>query len=66
MNNAPLAVENIFTGTDWGFGASDIWTQGMGIVASVSGFLVLGIVIAFAPRIFGLLRKAIIGNGGSK
>lgn len=61
----PAAVTPIFDGaTDWGFGASDIWSNSMAITASVSGFIILGIVVAFAPRVFGLIRKAITGGGG--
>lgn len=55
---------------DWGFSSSDIWSNGMAIVMSVAGFLILGIVIEFAPSIFRLLyvavtHKQITGSGMS-
>lgn len=62
----PAVVPALFSGTqDWGFGASDIWSSALLVVGSVSGFLVLRIVIKFAPTIFTLLFKA-LGIGGGK
>ncbi|MEK4493988.1 hypothetical protein NYE44_30515 [Paenibacillus sp. FSL L8-0493] len=56
----------IFSGTaDWGFGASDVWSNVMLIVGSVSAFLVLGICIKFAPKVFTVIFKA-LGIGGGK
>lgn len=54
------------TSIDWGFSASDLWTNGMFIVKSLATFIVLGIVIRFAPRIIGLVRGAATGGGGKK
>lgn len=48
---------------DWGFGSSDVWQTSMMIVGSVSGFLLLGIVVKFAPKIFGVIRSAVVGGG---
>lgn len=57
---------NIFAGvtTDWGFDISDIWSSAMGIFSTLAIFIVFGIVIAFAPRLFTLVRKAILGGKG--
>lgn len=61
---AAAAGNNVISGnTDWGFTSADIWSNGMAIVGSVAGFLILGIVIKFAPRIFTVIRSAIIGGG---
>lgn len=67
MQNLAAAATPIFDGTaNWGFGASDVWTNVMAIVGSVSGFLILGICVAFAPRVFTIIRKAVNGGGGKK
>lgn len=52
---------NIFDGlaSDWGFDVADIWTSGMGIVGSLAPFILLGIVVAFAPKIIGLIKGAV-------
>lgn len=42
-----------------GFSPNDIWTNTMLIVSSMAGFLLLGIVIRFAPRIFRLVKESI-------
>ncbi|WP_336791161.1 hypothetical protein [Paenibacillus sp. MMO-177] len=65
---AGTGVGNIFSGVtmDWGFSVSDIWSSSMGIFASLAGFIVLGMVVTFAPRLFGLVRKAVVGGGGRK
>lgn len=53
---------NIFAGsvTDWGFDISDIWSSSMGIFGTLAVFIVLGIVIGFAPQLMQLVRAAII------
>ncbi|MEK4466427.1 hypothetical protein ACFWMP_31290 [Paenibacillus sp. NPDC058367] len=67
MNTMAAAASTpIFSGTaDWGFGASDVWTNVMLIVGSVSAFLILGICIKFAPKVFTVIFKA-LGIGGGK
>ncbi|MMZ55613.1 hypothetical protein D1872_174720 [compost metagenome] len=60
------AATPIFDGTaNWGFTGSDIWTNVMLIVASLSTFVILGICIKFAPRVFGVIRSALFGSGRS-
>lgn len=46
------------TSVDWGFNAADIWKNGMFIVTSLATFIVLGIVIRFAPTIIMLVKNA--------
>lgn len=59
------AVDPIFTGTaDWGFGGSDIWSNAMMIVASLATFVILGIVVKFAPKVIAVIWSALFG--GSK
>lgn len=57
------AIDPIITGTpDWGFTGGDIWGQAMLIVASLATFVVLGIVIKFAPRVFSVIWAALFGG----
>lgn len=55
---------NIFDGvtTSWGFEAGDIWSSVMSVVGSVAPFLLLGIAVAFAPKAFTIIRKAVSGG----
>lgn len=59
---------NIFDGvtTSWGFEAGDVWSSVMSVVTSLAPFLLLGIAVAFAPKVFGLIRKATGGGNGGK
>ncbi|MEK4493998.1 hypothetical protein NYE44_30565 [Paenibacillus sp. FSL L8-0493] len=43
----------------FGFSGSDIWSNVLLIVGSVSGFLLVGICIRFAPIVFDLIRHAL-------
>lgn len=56
---------DIFNGIkiDWGFSAADIWSNSMFIVASLGTFILLGIAVKFAPRIIGLVKNVVGGNG---
>lgn len=51
---------NLFTGltVDWGFSPMDIWTNGMTIVMSLALFVLLGIAIAYVPKIIELVKSA--------
>lgn len=60
---AAVTVIDPATVTDWGFTSSDVWTNSMTITASLAGFILLGIAVVFAPKIFGLIRGAIVGGG---
>lgn len=46
-------------GGGWGFDGKDVWQNVVMLVGSLSIFLLLGIVIKFAPRIFTMIRNAI-------
>lgn len=46
-------------GTNWGFTASDIWTNGMMIVGSLAVFILLGLAVKFVPHIIWLIRNGI-------
>lgn len=59
----PVVVIDPATPVNWGFQAQDIWSNGMTIVGSLATFIVLGIVVAFAPRIISLIKGAITGGG---
>lgn len=65
---AATPLGNIFSGitTDWGFGISDLWSSSMGIVGSLAPFILLGLSIVMAPKIFRLIRSASAGGGGKK
>ena len=56
-------TQNVISGTDWGLTGGDIWTQGMAIVGSLAGFVLLGITVRFAPKIFSVIRAAVFGGG---
>lgn len=47
-----------------GFDPSDVWENAAKIVFSLASFLLLGIVIRLAPRLFKLLRTAILNRRG--
>lgn len=47
-------------GAGWGFDSKDVWDSALSLFSSLAIFLLLGIVIRLAPRIFQLLRRAVI------
>lgn len=49
----------VYGNVDWGFGATDIWSNSMTVVGSLATFVVLGVVVAFTPTIIKLIRKTI-------
>lgn len=56
---------NIFstvTTIDWGFDASDIFTNSMFLVSSLAAFILLGLAVIFAPKLFSLIRAAATGG----
>lgn len=56
----PTAAHNLFDGltVDWGFTPMDIWSNGMAIVLSLALFVLLGIAIAYVPKIIELVKTA--------
>lgn len=50
----------MFSNTDWGFGAAEIWSNVLLIVGSLSGFLLLGICIYLAPSVMFIIRQAAV------
>lgn len=55
------AGTNIFSGitVDWGFSPSDIFTNGMGLVATLAGFVLLGIAIKYVPVLIKVVKDAV-------
>lgn len=53
---------NVLGNVDWSFGTGDIWSTSMIVVGSLSGFLILGLAVKFAPDLFVLIRDAIFGE----
>lgn len=63
-NTVAAAATPIFDGTaNWGFTGADIWSNGMLIVGSLATFVLLGIVVKFAPRIIKVIWSALFGGG---
>lgn len=56
-----VAGTNIFSGitVDWGFTAGDIFTNGMGLVATLSAFVLLGIAIKYVPVLIKVVKDAV-------
>jgi hypothetical protein len=50
----------MFSNTNWGFGAAEIWSNVLLIVGSLSGFLLLGICIYMAPSVMFIIRQAAV------
>lgn len=53
---------NLFTGVtnvDWGFTASDIFTNGVALFSFLAAFVLLGIAIKFAPKLVEMVKGAI-------
>lgn len=44
------------SGVSWGFSASDIFSNSQSMVASVAGFIVLIIAVAFGRRFVGFIK----------
>lgn len=55
-----MAANNLFEGltVNWGFTPMDIWTNGMQITLSLAMFVLLGIAIAYVPKIIELIKGA--------
>ncbi|HAS7789732.1 hypothetical protein [Paenibacillus lactis] len=47
------------TNIDWGFNAADIFSNGMFLVGSVAAFVLLGLAIAYVPKLIGIIRTAV-------
>ena len=50
------------SGINFGFTGADIWNNAMLIVSSLGTFVVIGLAIAFAPRIIGVLKRLFGGR----
>lgn len=52
---------DLFTGVTiaWGFTPADIFTNGMTLVGSVAAFVVLGIAIAYVPKLISVIKGAV-------
>ncbi|MEV2909510.1 hypothetical protein ABNF65_12890 [Paenibacillus larvae] len=44
---------------NWGFNPGDIFSNGMGIFATLTGFILLGIAIMYVPVLIDLIRNAV-------
>lgn len=51
------------TNIDWGFNAADIFSNGMFLVGSVAAFVLLGLAIAYVPKLIGIIRTAVASRG---
>lgn len=54
-----------FTGVTLPFTSTDLLTSAMGLVGLLGTFILLGIVIGFAPRLIAVIKGA-VGQGGRK
>ncbi|HDR7488753.1 TPA: hypothetical protein QCX63_005001 [Bacillus pacificus] len=59
-----MAVD--FTGVKLPFGPADLLTSSMSLVGLLGGFILLGIAIAFTPKIISLIRAAAASRNGNK
>jgi len=60
---------NIFDGItdiDWGFDAGDIFSNGMFLVGTVAGFVLLGLAIRYVPRLISIIVSAVTASGSRK
>lgn len=53
-----------FSGVKLPFGPADLLTSSMSLVGLLGGFILLGIAIAFTPKIIGLIRAAAASRNG--
>lgn len=44
---------------NWGFSAGDIFSNGMALFATLTGFILLGIAIMYVPTLIKLVREAV-------
>lgn len=53
--------KNIFDGVtvDWGFSATDVFSNGMGLVLTLAGFVLLGIAIKYVPALIKMIKDAV-------
>lgn len=47
------------TTVDWGFDASDIFTNGVALFGFLAGFVLLGLAIKFAPKLVEMVKGAV-------
>lgn len=51
---------------NWGFTANDVLSNSMALFGTLAGFVILGVAIAFTPRLISLIRGAIVGSKGRR
>ncbi|SDW82119.1 hypothetical protein SAMN04489725_11611 [Alicyclobacillus hesperidum] len=51
---------------NWGFTSNDVLSNSMALFSTLAGFVLLGIAIAFAPRLITLIKSAILGRSSSR
>lgn len=51
------------TALNWGFTAQDVLSNSVTLFGTLAAFVLLGLAIAFAPRLISLVRMAIVGRG---
>lgn len=44
------------SGIDWGFSGSDLWSNAMAVVSSLTPYVLIALAIALAPRVLGVLK----------
>lgn len=54
-----------FSGVTMPFSVNDLLSSSMGLIGLVGAFVLLGIAIAFAPRIINFIKGA-VGHGGRR
>lgn len=63
LGTATPAID--FSGVSLPFDVTDLLSSSMGLIGLVGSFILLGIAIAFAPRIINFIKGA-VGQGGRK
>jgi hypothetical protein len=55
-----------FSKSTVGFTATDLLGSAMSIVTAYKEFIILGLAVIFAPKLFSLARSALAARGGNK
>lgn len=51
---------------NWGFTSGDVLSNSMSLFQTLVPFVLLGLAIAFAPKMIGLLKSAVLGKSGGR
>ncbi|EEL73251.1 hypothetical protein bcere0027_54750 [Bacillus cereus AH676] len=62
MEGFIMAVD--FTGVKLPFGPADLLTSSMSLVGILGGFILLGLAIAFVPKLISIIRSAAASRNG--